>query len=981
MKVRKRYVYLTLIVLIVLFYAYRSMDEGHKIFPVLSAESIKLEGFEDGEGSPYYYEVLKGYASEGIGDYQGKPVSINPLHFAASGDQAKHSVANGSTAGAESLAWDNGQGWIEWNVDVPADGLYQIELEYEPLQENSTSSIFYGLQIDGQYPFAEAKSIELVKYWKDQTRPYAKDAIGNEIRSAQIVIKGWETERLRNYAISSEPLRFSLKKGQHTLRFQALNEPMKWGAIRLVAPEVLPSYDQKTAEAQTAGGNASNWFSVMEAENYSSKSHPSVQVGSVNEPHVSPDPKGRVVYNAIDGNRWQKAGQWAEWTVDIPETGWYELDVKYTQRFQGKSNIYRTIQIDGETPFKEMLHYAFPYNGKLTVYPIQDKEGKPYRFYLEKGKHNIRFVADASLLDPAILSLRSAISEMFELEQMIRKVTGDYGASGGDANRTWDLASYIPDLESRLTGVRDQLRTVETYMNGLNQNTNDATNSINIGIEVLNDLVADIDKIPQKMGKVTDLQTRLGTWLDSFSQQGMTMDYLVVKAPGAKPELKESNWATKIPYTAVNFLRTFQLKYDTRSEKNGDTLQIWVARGRDYADLLQEMVNQYFTPQTGINVNINLMPDPNALLLSNAGDDQPDAALGVPMDMPMDYAIRKASTDLSQFPDFKEIFSRFNPGAMRSFTFNQGVYALPETQSYYLMYYRKSILKSLGVVVPQTWDDVRKLLPSLQENAMTFYYPSKDYAPFFLQNGAQLYSKDGLKPGFDTEEAYKAFTMWTDLFGKYDLPRDVPSFFNHFKRGDMPIGVADFNTYIQLLVSAPEIRGDWGVAAMPGIEQPDGEVARWAPNNMQAGMILEKSNKKDEAWTFLKWWTSKEVQLEYGRNIESFNGPEYRWNTANMQSLAEMPWPSADISAMEEQNRWTLNIPSLPGGYYLAREMDFAWNRTVVQKVPPKESLDKSFTDLEREMVRKQQNLNLDGSYDLSMPVIDKPYDWRTVQP
>ncbi|MBM7564241.1 extracellular solute-binding protein [Paenibacillus sacheonensis] len=980
MSVRKSYVYAAIIALIVLFYVYRSFGGDEGAFPVVSADSIKLAGFDDGEGSPFYHEALESYAAGGIRDYQGKPVNVNPADYSGSGDNAKLAVASDSKGNGNSLSWNNSEGWTEWTVDVPADGLYTIELRYEPLQANSTSSVFYGLRIDGKYPFAEAKSIELIKYWQDRTRPFAKDELGNEIRSAQVAVSGWETEQLRNYAVSSEPLRFSLKKGIHKLRFLALNEAMKWGAIRLTAPEQLPAYD-KDADGAHAANADSAWYKVIEAESYDRKSHPSLQVGSYSEPHVSPDPKGRVVYNTIDGSRWQKAGQWAEWSVDVPENGWYELDVKYYQRFQGKSNIYRTIQIDGRTPYEEMLHYAFPYNSKLTVYPIQDKDGVPYRFYMEKGKHEIRLVADASLLDPAILSLRSAISEMFGLEQMIRKVTGDYGANAGDANRTWDLAAYIPDLETRLSGVRDRLHTVETYLNGLNQNTNDATNSINVGIAVLDDLLSDLDDIPQKMGKLTDLQTRLGTWLDTFSQQGMTMDYLVVKSPGAKPELKESNWASKIPYTAVNFLRTFKLKYDTRSDKDDKTLQIWVARGRDYADLLQEMTNQSFTPQTGIKVNINLMPDPNALLLSNAGDDQPDAALGVPMDMPTDYAMRRAAADLSKLPGFADAVSQFNPGAMRSFAFNQGVYALPETQSYYLMFYRKSVMKELGLGVPQTWDDVRKLLPTLQENAMSFYYPSKDYAPFFLQNGVSLYSQDGLKPGFDTEAAYRAFTMWTDLYGKFELPRDVPSFFNHFKRGDMPIGVADFNTYIQLLVSAPEIRDDWGVAAMPGILRPDGKIARWAPNNMTSAMILGKSDKKDQAWTFLKWWTSKEVQLEYGSNIESFNGPEYRWNTANMPALAEMPWPSADISAIEEQNRWTLNIPAVPGGYYLGREMDFAWNRTVVQKVPPKASLDRAFTDLEREMLRKQNNLNLDGKYDLRLPVIDKPFEWRTVQP
>ncbi len=152
-------------------------------------------------------------------------------------------------------------------------------------------------------------------------------------------------------------------------------------------------------------------------------------------------------------------------------------------------------------------------------------------------------------------------------------------------------------------------------------------------------------------------------------------------------------------------------------------------------------------------------------------------------------------------------------------------------------------------------------------------------------------------------------------------------------------------------------------------------------NTMTAAMILNKSDKKEQAWRFLEWWTRDDVQLQYGNAMESFYGPEYRWNTANMKAMSLAPWPADDMAAIREQNRWVRNVPFLPGGYLLAREMEFAWNRTVVQKFPAKDSLDRSFTALEREMARKRKDLGLRDDDRLSFPVVDRPYDWGEEKP
>lgn len=45
-------------------------------------------------------------------------------------------------------------------------------------------------------------------------------------------------------------------------------------------------------------------------------------------------------------------------------------------------------------------------------------------------------------------------------------------------------------------------------------------------------------------------------------------------------------------------------------------------------------------------------------------------------DIPVNYAMRNATADLSQFPDFEEISGRFRESGLTPYRYNDGVYAL-----------------------------------------------------------------------------------------------------------------------------------------------------------------------------------------------------------------------------------------------------------------------------------------------------------------
>jgi ABC-type glycerol-3-phosphate transport system substrate-binding protein len=400
--------------------------------------------------------------------------------------------------------------------------------------------------------------------------------------------------------------------------------------------------------------------------------------------------------------------------------------------------------------------------------------------------------------------------------------------------------------------------------------------------------------------------------------------------------------------------------------------------------LLQEIVNDTFTPQTGIKVKVNLLPNENLLVLANAAGLSPDVALGQPQDKSIDFAMRNALLDLSKFPDFQQTVKQFAPGALIPFYYNGGYYALPETQSFKVMFYRKDILKRLGLQVPDTWNDVYDMLPTLQQNGYNFFMPPTDNLPFFYQNGADFFAKDGMKTSMNTPEAFKGFKQWTDLFNIYDLEKQVPNFFQHFRSGDFPIGVADYNTYLQLSVAAPELAGWWGIAPMPGTKQANGSIERWAAGGQSTGFIYKSTKHPKESWEFLKWLLSADTQERYGSDLESFNGIAFRWNTANIDAFTKLPWPKEDLKVILEQWRWYKEVPNLPGSYFLSRELSNAWNRTVINGMNYRESLEEAIDSIDREMERKEQEFGFVSSDGRVLQTLDLPQvtiPWEGVNP
>ena len=393
-------------------------------------------------------------------------------------------------------------------------------------------------------------------------------------------------------------------------------------------------------------------------------------------------------------------------------------------------------------------------------------------------------------------------------------------------------------------------------------------------------------------------------------------------------------------------------KYD---ENSTDLIEVWITTGRDQSTILKTMVDDTFTPNTGIKVNVKLVVADTLLTAVVAGNG-PDVVLSLGSWFPVNYAMRHAVEDLTQFPDYEEVVKPFYESALIPASYDDGtkvgIYALPETQQFPVLFYRKDVLEELGLEPPNTWDDLIALLPTIQGNNMSVGIPYPDitnvdmsiFNSLIYQNGGQIYNEKATKTVIDNENGVAAFKLYTSLYNDYGLPT-VYDFVSRFRSGEMPIGLVDYSAFNTLVVSAPEIRGLWDFTLFPGTYRTDENGQEFLDRSVHAQgnscMIIatEDETIKKNAWEFLKWWVSAESQVRFGREIESVLGSSARYTTANRDALEQLAWSADQLKILKEQQSHTVGFKEIAGGYSTTRHMTNAIRRVINTKEDARETL------------------------------------------
>lgn len=934
-----------------------------------------------------YHQVLEEW-EKGLKDSTSFESAVSPIQFKDVDDNSIVSALESHGYGEEVVEFSN-KAEIEIEVEVPEDALYHIGFDLFKIGDNLLNPEL-SIKINGEYPFYESRRIIATVDWMNISDKFEQNKYGNELIPEQVQIQQWKKIQAKdpNY-LQPDDLRFLLKKGKNTITLTNTRGEMLLGKIYIESPKKPQTYEEYAKDLKEV--TIQTGIVELEAEHPFARNNSYIRPIATKSIDAYPYSSKSLLLNTIGGESWARSGQSITWRFSVPESGKYALSFKVLQHNESGSSIYRTIQIDGQIPFQELKSYPIAYSSKWKNETLQDSKGNPFYFYLDAGEHELTLEADASPIASILDDLSSVMSDIGDLGLSVKKLTG----SQTDTNREWDIKEYLPDIEDRLDGFIHILEQDRKDLRELQDNNKKQTSDeVNLAliIKKLNGLKAKPNEIPKRLTELSEGSSSaaqlIGDLQASLQLQPLLIDKIYIHGDQELPK-PTANFFDKVLSKFKEFISSFTQETYDPTKVDEDTLEVWVNRSQQYVELLQNMADSTFTKETGINVKFSVMPNEQKLILANAGNQQPDIALGVSVGTPYELAMRGSSADLSKFPDFKEYIKQYSPGAFLPMMIDNKVYALPETQDFYVMYYRKDILDKLQLPVPDTWDEVLNELPELQRLGLNFFVPLSGGAgnkafmftsPFIYQFGGELYAEDGMSTAIDSEESLKGIKLMTELYTLYSMPLQVPNFYNSFRYGTLPMGISNFETYVKLTSAAPEIAGSWDIALYPGVKQPDGSVSRWATGSAQSAMILEKSDKQEEAWKLLKWWMSTKTQTDYATNLQTVYGSEYMWNTANIEAFKNLPWPEEHKQTILEQWESLKEVPKTPGAYMIEREISNVWNKVVFDGNNLRSSVDDSTIIIDREIRRKMEEFGYmkDGTVvkPYIVPKLETVEDW-----
>ncbi|MDF2648656.1 MAG: transporter substrate-binding protein, partial [Paenibacillus sp.] len=522
----------------------------------------------------YYLDVLTDWMQKGYKPTTQAAITIPGAALTSQAD-AKLAAVGSYEGKSGVLVWKSDRdNWIEYEVDVPQEGLYEMSMSYHPYNDPDKSGLsanrhpaILALQIDGLYPYREARALTFRRKFKDDF-PVKKAENGDDIRPRPIELSQWMNESMIDSAGGySEPFQWYLTKGKHKLRFTG-SSPIVIESFDLKPPAVLPDYKtvSMTSSYKQTDSAKDAVVPIVQAEQAAWKNDVAIQMVTNQDSMNVPKANGYAIFNSLGGNRWQTGGQTAAWTIDVPETGLYRVAIRLFQGYASNKSVFRTIAIDGKVPFKELLAYRFPYSIKWKGTVLGDENDKPFEFYLQKGTHTLSMTATIGPFQPVIVQGERVISLLRQVDEAIRAMNGGLV----DKNRTWKVREEFPELPQQMEEAKVELQKMADIMLAVNKQRDNTIQTIETTLQDLNDYLKHPNEIPYHMDDVSSMIERIGGIREVLVRSPLLLDQIYTVPSGKSIPKMEANLWQRMSNSFQNFIYSF-IRKDDINKVDGDT--------------------------------------------------------------------------------------------------------------------------------------------------------------------------------------------------------------------------------------------------------------------------------------------------------------------------------------------------------------------------------------------------------------------------
>lgn len=903
-------------------------------------------------------------------------------------------------------------GYATWTIpNVPESGFYQIYINYFPGKDggaNIERRVLINQTIDPEDPnkkyetqYENLENVRFPRFFTDQSA-IIQDTVGNDMKPKQIEILDIQRKAylrdMTGYVL--DPYLIYLEGGKdNTITLESIREPMAVVSIG------VQSYQPQISYSDYAAAHANTGMAVMdvpiriEGEAATERTSPTLYaISDRTDPTNSPVDPVKVKLNAIGGSKWVTPGDSITWNVDLTgrESGMYYISFRAKQNVARGLFATRRVYINGTIPFMEANSARFSYSSDYRIVTL-GSENEPFAFYLEGGKINT-ITLEATLGDYAepISVVQDVINNLNHLYLQIIAIT----TVNPDPNQNYHLYGADARVANVLETFEDaaqKLEAVSAHITQLSGEKSDKEAILDTMVVQLRKMIQKPRSITERLSEFAKNISALGTWITTVKDQPLQIEALYVHSSLDQLPKANANWFSGTWFGMKGFVMSFFFDYESIGQVattyTGKEIEVWfltsATAGREQANSISTLITDTFTPEYGINVKLKVV-SPGVLLPSTLAGTGPDIAINVDNGLPVNYAMRNAIYDISVFDEFYDVTGicsaanaeeglcnktdfgtdqyLFYESSMVPYEYDGGYYALPNTQSFLVMFYRKDIFEDHGWTVPVTWRDVTSLVTELSISNLQFYLPlassgaasvvNQVFATMLYQRGGTFYRNENKESNFDSEEAMKAFEDWTKYYTDYSFPLSA-SFLNRFRTGETPIGIANYELFNTLTVFAPEIAGKWTFAPLPGYIK-DGTLSNNGAASGSAIVMMKNAKDPESAWDFMRWWVSKDIQSSYARELESILGAAARHNTANVLAFKKLPWTKDEQKILISQWEKSVGVPEIPGGYYTGRNLENAFREVVNSDANPRETLQKYVILIDAEIRKKRAEFGLE---------------------
>jgi ABC-type glycerol-3-phosphate transport system substrate-binding protein len=897
-----------------------------------------------------------------------KEVIIEAVNYDAEKTTAKVDVYKDYEGMEGDALYISDSGTVVWPINVPETGLYAIEIQYYPVGSttNSIERMFY---INGKVPFAEARYLAMTKVWKnlypvddEGNYTFNVDINGNDIRPVAEIDPEWRTYSFIDAnGYYSNPFEFYFEEGENTIALECVREPVVIKYIRLYPYQDLPTYAEVEAEYVKAGYKEADAEPIkIRAEITTNTSHETIYpIYDRTSAITVPQHPTHIKLNTIGSNKWQNAGYWIRYEFDVEKEGLYQIAVRFKQSELNGIYVSRRLRVDGKVPFEEANALRFDYSTDWQSKALGDDDGGGigYQFYFTPGTHTIELEVSLGELGTIVGQVSETLDVINNAYLHILKLTG----TNPDKYRDYGFSRVMPDTIRSLVREGNNLERVIEQLKSMNGVTGSNTASLLQIQRLVEKMGSDEDEIAKNLSLLKSNIGTLGTWINTVTKQPLEIDTIYIQPASAPLPKAEAGFFQSLWYEIRQFIGSFFTDYNslgsTVEVDRTNSVDVWVTTGRDQAQIIRNLIDNKFSPKSGIAVNLKLVAG-GTLLPSVLAGVGPDVSLFMGDGDVINYAIRGALKKLNDFDTFDEVLARFSPAATIPLTLYGETYAIPETQTFPMLFYRKDILADLGLEVPKTWEDLLAMIPVLQYNKMDIGLTT-DYLTYLYQMGGELYADNGMRVNLDSNTALEAFEMMCNMFTMYSLPYTY-DFANRFRTGEIPIAISPYTSYNQLVIFATEIAGLWDFTTIPGMLQDDGTINNTAVSTVAGVVMLTGTDNPEGAWRFIDWYTDEEFQADYCNELVALLGEAGMNPTANIAALEELPWSSFEYKSLRAQFDALTAVPNYPGSYIIGRYTNFAFLSAYNEKASPSEALLGYINAINKEISRKREEFNLE---------------------